>query len=51
MANQQPTAVLAQVRAQFDQQVAHYVQASAMVDQVLPELIIRIAGSTVTLRI
>ena len=41
MTDQQPTAVQAQVRAQFDRQVAHYTQGSAMADQGLLELIVR----------
>jgi hypothetical protein len=44
MTDQQPTAVQAQVRAQFDRQVAHYEQGSAMADQGLLELILRMAG-------
>ena len=46
MADQQPTTVQAQVRAQFDRQVAHYIQGSAMADQGLLELIVRMAGPT-----
>jgi hypothetical protein len=38
MTDQPPTAVQAQVRAQFDRQVAHYLQGSAMADQELLEL-------------
>jgi hypothetical protein len=44
MTDQSPTAVQAQVRAQFDRQVAHYGQGSAMADQGLLELIVRMAG-------
>jgi ubiquinone/menaquinone biosynthesis C-methylase UbiE len=44
MTDQQPNAVQAQVRAQFDRQVAHYAQGSAMADQGLLELIVRMAG-------
>jgi hypothetical protein len=47
MAIQQPATVQAQVRAQFDRQVAHYTQGSAMADQGLLELIVRMAGPTV----
>jgi hypothetical protein len=46
MTDQSPTAVQAQVRAQFDRQVAHYGQGSAMADQGLLELIVRMAGLT-----
>jgi hypothetical protein len=46
MTDQQPTTVQAQVRAQFDRQVAHYLQGSAMADQGLLELIVRMAGPT-----
>jgi len=49
MADQQPTA--AQVRAQFDRQAAHYTQGSAMADQGLLELIVRMAGPTSGLRV
>jgi hypothetical protein len=51
MTDQQPTPVQAQVRAQFDRQVAHYAQGSAMADQGLLELIVRTAGSTSGLRV
>jgi hypothetical protein len=51
MTDQQPTAVQAQVRAQFDRQAAHYAQGSAMADQGLLELIVRTAGSTSGLRV
>ena len=45
--NEQPsTAVQAQVRGQFDRQMAHYGQGSAMADQGLLELIVRMAGPT-----
>jgi hypothetical protein len=44
MTDQSSTAVQAQVRAQFDRQVAHYGQDSAMADQGLLELIVRMAG-------
>jgi hypothetical protein len=46
MTDEQPHAVQAQVRAQFDRQVAHHTQGSAMADQALLELIVRMAGST-----
>jgi hypothetical protein len=46
MTGQQSTAVQAQVRAQFDRQVAHYLQGSAMADQGLLKLIVRMAGPT-----
>ena len=51
MTDQQPDAVRAQVRAQFDQQVAHYGQGSAMADQGLLELIGRMAGPTAGRRV
>jgi hypothetical protein len=51
MTDQQPTAVQAQVRAQFDRQVAHYTQGSAMADQGLLELIVRMAGPTTGRRV
>jgi hypothetical protein len=47
MADQQTTAV----RAQFDRQVAHYTQGSAMADQGLLELIGRMAGPTAGRRV
>jgi hypothetical protein len=46
MTDQPSHAVQAQVRAQFDRQVAHYTQGSAMADQGLLELIVRMAGPT-----
>jgi hypothetical protein len=46
MTDQQRTDVQAQVRAQFDRQVGHYLQGSAMADQGLLELIVRMAGPT-----
>jgi hypothetical protein len=46
MADQPPTAVQAQVRAQFDRQAAHYTQGSAMAHQGLLELIVRMARPT-----
>ncbi len=46
MDEQVQTSVQAQVRAQFDRQVAHYLQGSAMADQGLLELIVRMAGPT-----
>jgi hypothetical protein len=51
MTDQQPHAVQAQVRAQFDRQVAHYAQGSAMADQKLLELIVRMAGPTAGQRV
>jgi hypothetical protein len=51
MTDEQPHAVQAQVRAQFDRQVAHYTHGSAMADQGLLELIVRMAGLTVGLRV
>jgi hypothetical protein len=51
MADPQPTAVKAQVRAQFDRQVAHYLHGSAMADQGLLELIGRMAGPTAGRRV
>jgi hypothetical protein len=50
MTDQPSTAVQAQVRAQFDRQVAHYMQGNAMADQGLLELIVRMAGPTAELR-
>jgi hypothetical protein len=47
MTDQTPQAVQAQVRAQFDRQVAHYTQGSAMADPGLLALIVRMAGPTV----
>jgi len=46
MTDQQPTAVQAQVRTQFDRQVTHYTQGSVMANQGLLELIVRMAGPT-----
>ena len=46
MTDEQSRAVQAQVRAQFDRQVTHYTQGSAMADQGLLELIVRMAGPT-----
>jgi hypothetical protein len=51
MTDQQPTSVQAQVRVQFDRQVAHYLRGSAMADQGLLELIVRMAGPTTGLRV
>jgi hypothetical protein len=51
MTDRQPSAVQAQVRAQFDRQVAHYIQGSAMADQGLLELIVRMAGPTLGRRV
>jgi len=51
MTDEQPHAVQAQVRAQFDRQVTHYTQGSAMADQGLLELIVRRAGPTSGLRV
>ena len=51
MTDEQSRAVQAQVRAQFDRQVTHYTQGSAMADQGLLELIIRRAGPTSGLRV
>jgi hypothetical protein len=51
MTDQQPTSVQEQVRAQFDQQVAHYLQGSAMADQGLLELIVRMASPTTGQRV
>jgi hypothetical protein len=51
MIDEQPRVVQAQVRAQFDQQVTHYTQGSAMADQGLLELIVRLAGPTSGLRV
>jgi hypothetical protein len=51
MIDQPSTAVQAQVRTQFDRQVACYGQGSAMADQGLLELIVRMAGPTAGLRV
>lgn len=51
MTDQQPPSVQAQLRAQFDRQVAHYLQGSAMADQGLLELIVRMAGPTTGRRV
>jgi hypothetical protein len=51
MTDERPHAVQAQVRAQFDRQAAHYTQGSAMADQGLLELIVRMSGSTSGLRV
>jgi hypothetical protein len=51
MTDHQQTSAQAQVRAQFDRQVAHYTQGSAMADQGLLELIVRMAGPTVGRRV
>jgi hypothetical protein len=51
MTEQPSTVVQAQVRSQFDRQVAHYGQDSAMPDQGLLELIVRVAGPTAGLRV
>ena len=51
MPEERSHAVRAQVRAQFDRQAAHYAQGSAMADQRLLELIVRMAGSTSGLRV
>jgi hypothetical protein len=46
MTDQQPPAVQVQVRAPFDRQVTDYTQGSAMADQRLLELIVRMVGPT-----
>ena len=51
MTDEQSRAVQAQVRAQFDRQVTHYTQGSAMADQGVLELIVRMAGPTSGLRV
>jgi hypothetical protein len=51
MTDEQSTTVQAQVRAQFDRQVAHYTQGSAMADLGLMELIVRMASPTSGLRV
>jgi hypothetical protein len=51
MTDQPPHVVHAQVRAQFDRQVAHYTQGSAMADHGLLELIVRMAGPTAGRRV
>jgi hypothetical protein len=50
MTDQPSTTVQAQVRSQFDRQVAHYGRGSAMADLGLLELIVRMAGPTAGLR-
>lgn len=44
MVNRQPISVQGQVRAQFDRQVAHYLQESPMADRGLLGLIVRMAS-------
>jgi hypothetical protein len=51
MTDERPYAVQAQVRAQFDRQAVHYTQGSAMADQALLELIVRMSGPTSGLRV
>ena len=51
MPDEPPHAVQAQVRAPFDRPVAHYTQGSAMADQALLELIVRMAGPTAGRRV
>jgi hypothetical protein len=51
MTDQQSTSAQAQVRAQFDRQVTHYLHGSAMADQGLLELIVQMAGPTSGLRV
>jgi hypothetical protein len=51
MTDQSSTAVQAQVRAQFDRQVAYSGQGSAMADQGLLELIVRMADPTAERRV
>jgi hypothetical protein len=51
MADQSAQAMQAQVRAQFDRQAAHYTQGSAMADQGLLELIVRMSGPTAGQRV
>lgn len=51
MSDQSPLSVQAQVRAQFDRQATHYLHGSAMADQGLLELIVRLAGPTAGLRV
>jgi hypothetical protein len=46
MADKPSAAVQAQGRAPFDRQMAHYGQGSAMADQGLLEMIVRMAGPT-----
>jgi hypothetical protein len=46
MTDQQLAAMQAQVRAQFDWRVAHFRQGSAMADQGLLELIVRMVSPT-----
>jgi hypothetical protein len=46
MADQVQESAQAQVRTQFDRQVAHYLQGSAMADRPLLELIVRLAQPT-----
>jgi hypothetical protein len=51
MTDQPLSAVQGEVRGQFDRQVAHYGQGSAMAAQGLLELIVRMAGPTSGLRV
>jgi hypothetical protein len=51
MTDQPLSAVRGEVGSQFDRQVAHYGQGSAMADQGLLELIVRMAGHTSGLRV
>ena len=51
MTHQPSTAAQAQVRTQFDRQVAHYGQGSAVADQGLLELIVRMVGPTAGRRV
>jgi hypothetical protein len=51
MTDQPSTAAQAQVHAQFDRQVALYVPGSAMADQGLLELIVRMASPTAGVRV
>lgn len=51
MVDRQQTSVQAHVRAQFDRQVAHYLQGSPMADQGLLGLIVRMASPTAADRV
>jgi cyclopropane fatty-acyl-phospholipid synthase-like methyltransferase len=51
MANRQSESAQAQVRAQFDRQVGHYLHGSAMADQELLEHIIRLARPAPGMRV
>jgi cyclopropane fatty-acyl-phospholipid synthase-like methyltransferase len=51
MTDRQLESVQAHVRAQFDRQVSHYLQGSAMADQELLEHIVRLARPAPGMRV